>query len=236
MAKINKIPVYPYDLDVSENDHLIGTDTNDDNLTKNFRIENILELVKTSSIISGEYIPKYTPVAVVDGLAYKLDSLNSNHIGKYYGFSKNESFIGDYCKIVILGELKNISWNLIPGQIYFAGPNGSILEINNVINSFTKIVCYAISETKIKIINELSSDFINLTDNRVINEVPAGNINGSNAVFTSINNFIPETVEVFSNGQKLKIIDDYNLSSNDTITLMFSPGDGESITINYKKI
>lgn len=69
--------------------------------------------------------------------------------------------------------------------------------------------------------------------NRIFNEVPDGLLNGSNAIFTSNNAFIPETLEVFLNGLKLKRIDEYNTTGNFTINLMVSPGADEQILINY---
>lgn len=70
----------------------------------------------------------------------------------------------------------------------------------------------------------------------VLNEVPSGALNGSNATFTSAFNFVPESVEVFINGLKQTIINDYNTSGNTIIVLTFSPASTENIIINYKKV
>lgn len=69
----------------------------------------------------------------------------------------------------------------------------------------------------------------------VTGEIPSGLINGINTTFNSAFNFKPESVEVFINGLKQKIIDDYNTSGTSVITLNFSPDVGEKITINYIK-
>lgn len=69
----------------------------------------------------------------------------------------------------------------------------------------------------------------------VINEVPEGEINGSNATFTSNFSFVPESVSVFSNGLNLKPIDEYTTTGNTQIQLTFSPQVGEIILINYIK-
>lgn len=61
----------------------------------------------------------------------------------------------------------------------------------------------------------------------VVNEVPSGLINGINATFTTAFNFIPTSVEVFLNGLKQKIIDDYQITNSNTIQLNTSPNAGE---------
>jgi len=76
----------------------------------------------------------------------------------------------------------------------------------------------------------------NLPQQFVKNEVPSGIIDGVNATYIAAIAFLPETVEVFLNGLKLKVITDYNTSGNDTIQLVFSPLTGEILTINYIKL
>jgi hypothetical protein len=76
----------------------------------------------------------------------------------------------------------------------------------------------------------------NVTAVFVINEVPNGVLNGVNVIFTTEFNFIPESVEVYVKGAKLKIIEDNNTSGNNTITFTFSPSSTEYILINYIKL
>lgn len=70
----------------------------------------------------------------------------------------------------------------------------------------------------------------------IFNEIPAGLINGSNAIFISANPFKPESVVVKSNGLTLKPVDEYSLSNNNRIQLTFSPLVGELILIDYIKL
>lgn len=70
----------------------------------------------------------------------------------------------------------------------------------------------------------------------VINETPIGLINGSNATFTSLNAFVPETVMIFLNGMLQKIISDYNTTGNNTMIFTTSPEVNENISINYTKL
>lgn len=69
----------------------------------------------------------------------------------------------------------------------------------------------------------------------VSNEVPAGDVDGSNATFTSNFSFIPESVEVYVNGLKQKPITHYQTSGNQTIVLNESPLMGDQLLINYLK-
>lgn len=70
----------------------------------------------------------------------------------------------------------------------------------------------------------------------VVNEVPSGLINGSNATFTTAGNFVPGTEEVYLNGLKLVKLEDYNTTGTNQIDLYVSPGVGEHLIVNYKKI
>ena len=54
------------------------------------------------------------------------------------------------------------------------------------------------------------------------------------SIFNASFLLVPDTEVVFINGQKQKKPDDYNISGQ-TITFTFSPGIGESLTINYIK-
>lgn len=69
----------------------------------------------------------------------------------------------------------------------------------------------------------------------VYGEVPTGAINGSNATFTTEFDFVPETVQVILNGMIQKLVQDYNTSGTQTITLNVSPSSGETLTINYQR-
>ena len=68
----------------------------------------------------------------------------------------------------------------------------------------------------------------------VKNEVPEGIINGANSLFITKYEFYPDSLDVYSNGLKLKVVSDYNFSGR-TIQLVFSPVVGETIVINYIK-
>lgn len=68
----------------------------------------------------------------------------------------------------------------------------------------------------------------------VIGENPIGVINGSNAIFTTNNSFVPESVQVFVNGINQVNGEDYFTTGNNTINMSISPIVGDRIRINYK--
>jgi hypothetical protein len=68
----------------------------------------------------------------------------------------------------------------------------------------------------------------------VFGETPSGAVNGSNATFTSLQNFVPQSVQVFINGVSQTNGVDYTTSSTSTITMNVSPVSGDYIRINYK--
>ena len=68
----------------------------------------------------------------------------------------------------------------------------------------------------------------------VIGETPSGSVNGSNATFTTAQNFVPESVQVFINGVSQTNSVDYTTSGTTTITLNVSPVSGDYIRVNYK--
>ena len=67
----------------------------------------------------------------------------------------------------------------------------------------------------------------------VYNEQPAGLINGSNNVFTTLSNFQPGKVSVFINGLLQKIVTHYQTTGTNTIILSDSLTVGDQIQINY---
>ena len=88
------------------------------------------------------------------------------------------------------------------------------------------------------VITEISNTGISQIDtsNIITGEVPSGSVNGINATFTSSFSFVPSSLEVFLNGLRQKILDDYNTSGTNTILFNVSPTISETILINYIKI
>lgn len=70
----------------------------------------------------------------------------------------------------------------------------------------------------------------------VYNEIPIGTINGSNATFTSLFPFIPQTLRLYLNGSRQKVVTHYNTSGVNTIILSDSPLPGEIVEIDYTKL
>lgn len=68
----------------------------------------------------------------------------------------------------------------------------------------------------------------------VFGETPSGAVNGSNATFTTAQNFVAESVQVFINGVSQTNGVDYTTSGSTTITMNVSPVSGDYIRVNYK--
>lgn len=104
--------------------------------------------------ISGESIPSHTPIALIDNLAYKLDSSNNLHNFAFVGFSENGTSIGQTCQIRQIGEVFLSGWGLIPNQQYLAGIGGSLITENLSDSNFTKIIGYATTSNTLQIIKD----------------------------------------------------------------------------------
>lgn len=72
------------------------------------------------------------------------------------------------------------------------------------------------------------------TDVYVIGEIPNGAINGSNATFTTLQNFVPLSVELVLNSTIQTYGIDYYTTGVNTIIMNVSPVVGDIIRVNYK--
>jgi hypothetical protein len=104
--------------------------------------------------VSAESIPSYTPVAIYNNLAYKLDASNPLHQFAFVGFSINGTSTGQNCEIKQLGELTLYGWGLTPNQQYLAGINGTLITENLSSSNFTKVIGYAVTSDKLEIIKD----------------------------------------------------------------------------------
>lgn len=68
-----------------------------------------------------------------------------------------------------------------------------------------------------------------------IGEIPTGVIDNSNATFYSLNEFTPESVQVFINGVNQINGIDFTTNGTTQILLNVSPVIGDYIRINYKR-
>jgi hypothetical protein len=68
----------------------------------------------------------------------------------------------------------------------------------------------------------------------IIGETPSGAVNGSNATYTTAQQFEPASVSVFINGVNIVNGVDYITTGTNTIILNVSPVVGDYIRINYK--
>jgi len=68
----------------------------------------------------------------------------------------------------------------------------------------------------------------------VNNEVPAGLVNGSNKIFTTVKEYITSSTSVFLNGLKQKLSISYTETGANQITFDDAPITGDQIIIDYK--
>jgi hypothetical protein len=68
----------------------------------------------------------------------------------------------------------------------------------------------------------------------IIGETPNGAVNGSNATYTTAQQFEPASVSVFINGVNIINGVDYITTGTNTIILNVSPVVGDYVRINYK--
>lgn len=74
-----------------------------------------------------------------------------------------------------------------------------------------------------------------ITSSFVFDETPSGSINGSNATFFTLSNFIPGTPLVFLNGLKQNLNLDFTTTGTNQINMNASPISTDTITVNYIK-
>lgn len=74
-----------------------------------------------------------------------------------------------------------------------------------------------------------------LTPEIILGEIPTGLINGSNATYTTLFDFVPSKVAVYVNGLLQKKITHYNTSGTTTILFVDSPLTGDIIEVDYIK-
>ena len=67
----------------------------------------------------------------------------------------------------------------------------------------------------------------------VDDEIPIGDIDGINVIFTLANTPVTNSLKLFLNGQKLLNIDDFTYTG-DTITMINIPHTGDSFTADYR--
>ena len=72
------------------------------------------------------------------------------------------------------------------------------------------------------------------SDVYIVGETPNGTINGSNATFTTLQNFVPLSTEVIINGNIQTYGVDYITIGTNQIILNVSPVVGDYIRVNYK--
>lgn len=200
---------------------------------------------KKESITIGENITTSDNLVYLatDGKWYKADYLDETKISTEIRFVNITASANANVESTIQGVVTLTG--LTVGDRYSVGANGAIIKEGDIPDTEGILIRYigtAKSSTELEFYPDANYYETTLVDsnpisytNFVSNEIPNGLINGSNTIFTSNYSFTPESVEVFNNGLKQLLIDEYNTSGTTTITLVNPPLTGETITINYIK-
>ena len=117
------------------------------------------------------------------------------------------------------------------GNLVITGANNKVI---NIAPALLSVINSALQSGDN--ISELTNDAGYITDleEKVVNEIPTGVLNGVNSTFTTQFGVKPDSEEVYVNGNRQKKTDDYNISGQ-IINLTFSPQSTESILIDYIK-
>ena len=117
------------------------------------------------------------------------------------------------------------------GNLVITGANSKVINIAPALLSIINSALQSGGN-----ISELINDAGYITDleEKVVNEIPTGVLNGVNSTFTTQFGVKPDSEEVYVNGNRQKKPDDYNISGQ-IINLTFSPQSTESILIDYIK-
>ena len=136
-----------------------GTTTKIINLSNSLfaEIQNKIDTELYLQKVSAESIPSYTPIAIYNNLAYKLDASNSLHQFAFVGFSTNGTTTGQICKIQQFGELELLGWGLTLNTQYLAGTSGAIVLNNTISTNFTKVIGYATTSNTLQIIKDYTT-------------------------------------------------------------------------------
>ena len=118
------------------------------------------------------------------------------------------------------------------GNLVITGANSKVINIAPALLSIINSALQSGGN-----ISELINDVGYITDleEKVVNEIPTGVLNGVNSTFTTQFGVKPDSEEVYVNGNRQKKPDDYNISGQ-IINLTFSPQATESILIDYIKL
>ena len=104
----------------------------------------------------GEAIPTHTPVVLVGGELWIMNNTNRQHQHCFVGFSTEAGLLGETITVEN-NIIEKTGWNLTPGTIYMAGPNGTLITtINPLEFAFVQIIAIAQNTEKLLIKTDYS--------------------------------------------------------------------------------
>lgn len=147
-----------------------------------------------------------------------------NNVGTTFDFTSSTNEVLDFNNNQISCSSGQTFMSAIPASITVWG------KMND--NAFTGAGTFINGVTETDNIWNFNGN-LGITNSGFKNEELIGLSDGSNSIFTTSANFDTNKVKVFVNGVKQKIVNDYQLSNNNTVTFTFSPNSGEFLNIEY---
>lgn len=80
------------------------------------------------TIVAGETIPAYTPLAVNGSGQGIIADKSSTARARVYGFSLTAGNAGDTINIQVAGDITDPDWSLTPGMTYYLGQAGALVN------------------------------------------------------------------------------------------------------------
>lgn len=207
-----------------------------------FNIGNTLQIGQQNSLATISLVQDFSGGYVAD---INYAARYHTFTGKIFINTSSDSeieFAGAHVANILYGvPSRDMTIGVHSGGIYFTANNYStyslsILPSNVYVNAALSVLSLAGTGNRRVHVNAAGDLVATEPAFDVVNEVPSGLINGSNATFTTAGNFVPGTEEVYLNGLKLVKLEDYNTTGTNQIDLYVSPGAGEHLIVNYKKI
>ena len=102
----------------------------------------------------------------------------------------------------------------------------SLAHRTQLIQALARVETHAPATALVRFVDLLESFFV-----PVVSEIPAGDINGVNMIYTTANDF--SAIWVWLNGLRMKAGSDYNVTGANTFQFTYAPQTGDTLLVDY---
>jgi hypothetical protein len=107
-----------------------------------------------NQVTAAVALPVFTPVAVIDWLAYPFDSANRSHAYAFSGFTTEAAAAGSPCQLKAIGVLMTPPQVVLtPAQHYLGGFKGRLVTEEETGASFVRVIGFALSSNELRVLN-----------------------------------------------------------------------------------